>query len=97
MAKAKEQPGVMDKKDTEKYEFNPHSIMTEEQEAHLMRIRKSFLVRLNDKYREGQKEHGGDLLDHPALWLLDNAISEAIDQLVYLLTLRESLVGDDER
>ena len=42
---------------------------------------------VDHKYRKGQAEHGGQLWLNPSL--LDNAIDEAIDQVVYLLTLKE--------
>lgn len=67
--------------------------MTLEQEAHLKRIKSAFASKVDKKYREGQREHGGDLIHHSALALLEMTISEAIDQVVYLETLREILVG----
>jgi len=67
--------------------------MTPEQEMYLVRIKSDFIVRVDTKYRRGQKEHGGDLREVGSLKLLDYAIDEAIDQVVYLLTLLESLVG----
>ena len=63
--------------------------MTNEQEEHLIRIKTDFVTLVDKKYRAGQKEHGGDL------WLktgmIDMAIDEAIDQVTYLLTLKEQL------
>lgn len=41
------------------------------------------------KYLRGQAEHGGQLWQKSGL--LDMAIDEAIDQVIYLLTLREQL------
>ncbi len=67
--------------------------MTPEQEAHLKRIKKNFESKLELQYRAGQKEHGGNLMCNNALWLIDMAISEAVDQVVYLETLREVIVG----
>lgn len=67
--------------------------MTPEQETHLKHIKSNFASKVDKKYREGQKEHGGDLIHSPALTILDMAISEAVDQVVYLETLREILVG----
>ena len=61
--------------------------MNEEHEAHLQRIKSRFLAMVDHKYRKGQAEHGGQLWLNPSL--LDNAIDEAIDQVVYLLTLKE--------
>lgn len=56
-------------------------------EAHLARILEAFRVDAAAKYRRGQAEHGGDLWEHPRL--LDDAIEEAIDLVVYLYTERE--------
>ena len=58
-----------------------------EQELHLQRIKDQFLQFVDIKYSRGQAEHGGQLWLNPSL--LDNAIDEAIDQVVYLLTLKE--------
>lgn len=63
--------------------------MTPEQEAHLARIKKNFVSKVDTKYRAGQKEHGGDLIHKDVLALINLAIEEAIDQVVYLETLRE--------
>jgi len=67
--------------------------MTNEQESHLKRIKSNFISKVDTKYRAGQKEHGGDLMHNNALALIDMAISEAVDQVVYLETLREVIVG----
>lgn len=67
--------------------------MTPEQEQHLKKIKINFTNRVDLKYRAGQKEHGGDLMHNNALVIIDMAISEAVDQVVYLETLREVLVG----
>lgn len=67
--------------------------MTPEREAHLLHIEQQVHVMLDTKYRKGQAEHGGSLFDVPTIQLVDNAIEEAIDQLTYLLTIREKLVG----
>jgi len=66
--------------------------MTLEQEKHLQQIKDEFVVLADAKYRKGQEEHGGDLFDKDVLWLLDQILYEAIDQVVYALTLREKLV-----
>jgi len=68
-------------------------MMSNEQEAHLKRIKSNFVSKVDKKYREGQKEHGGDLMHNNALALIDKAIDEAVDQVVYLETLREVITG----
>ncbi len=65
--------------------------MTPEQEYHLDSIKHDFFVLVDKKYRAGQAEHGGDLTDLSAMKLLDSAIDEAIDQVVYLFTLKDKL------
>jgi hypothetical protein len=67
--------------------------MTPEQEQHLKRIKTNFAQKVDLKYRAGQKEHGGDLMHNNALALIDMAIAETIDLVVYLETIREVLVG----
>ena len=52
-------------------------------------IAKDAAKRILIKYRVGQREHGGQLWTKPGL--LDMAIDEAIDQVVYLLTLKQQL------
>jgi hypothetical protein len=71
--------------------------MTSEQEAHLKRIKANFSSKVDKKYREGQKEHGGDLMHNNALAIIDMTISEAVDQVVYLETLREVIVGKEQK
>ena len=69
--------------------------MTDNQEKHLAHLKDSFCALVDAKYRKGAAEHsgecGGELLNVPALRILDLAIEEAIDQVVYLLSLREKL------
>lgn len=65
--------------------------MTPEQEAHLRTVKIDFYSIVDAKYRKGQEEHGGDLTDMPVLKLIDSAIEEAVDQFVYLTTLRHKL------
>lgn len=71
--------------------------MTPEQEQHLKLIKDSFQVLVDKKYRKGQQEHGGDLFNMSSLKLVDNAIDEAIDQIVYLFTLRDVLSNTNQR
>ena len=61
------------------------------QEAHLGRVKSEFVALVDSKYRAGAMEHGGELLALPDLEILDLAIEEAIDQVVYLLSLKEKL------
>ncbi len=65
--------------------------MTNEQEIHLLSITERFKKLADAKYQKGQKEHGGNLWDLSATQLLDEAIAESIDQITYLLTLRDKL------
>jgi hypothetical protein len=67
--------------------------MTTEQEAHLSSVQNAFYKRCDTKYRKGQAEHGGDLFTRTPLELLDMAIDEAVDQVVYLITLKQSLTA----
>lgn len=61
--------------------------MDAEHEAHLQRIVDHFSSAVSDKYRRGQAEHGGHLWEKPGM--LDYAIEEALDLVVYLFTLKE--------
>jgi hypothetical protein len=65
--------------------------MTIEQELHLQSIKDYFISSVDIKYRKGQAEHGGNLFDMSTITLLDCAIDEALDQVVYLVTLRQRL------
>jgi len=66
--------------------------MTPEQEEHLLSIKSKFVTLVDSKYRKGQAEHGGDLIDKTLGELVDLAIDEAIDQVVYLTTIKQKLV-----
>jgi hypothetical protein len=66
-------------------------LMTREQEKHLLDIKLAFNVLVDAKYRKGQKEHGGNLIEMDLEKLLDCAIDEAIDQVVYLLTMKQKI------
>lgn len=68
--------------------------MTPAQEAHLQRVKDEFCALVDPKYRKGQEEHGGDLFMLTMGQLLDNAIEEAIDQVVFLLSMKEKLNGN---
>ena len=68
--------------------------MSPAQEAHLQHVKDYVRERMDIKYRKGQEEHGSDgsnLWDVTDIELLDEAINEAIDQCVYLVTLRQKL------
>lgn len=65
--------------------------MTERSAKHLDRLLDEAATRIRIKYTQGNLEHGGDLLDKGLIGLVDEAVNEAVDQLVYLLTLREKL------
>jgi hypothetical protein len=58
-------------------------------EAHRERIIAAFTKDFRAKYDAGQREHGGNLWENPAL--LDESIKEAIDLVCYLYSLREQL------
>lgn len=66
--------------------------MEDHKEKHLGDLREEISKRVNLKYRKGNAEHGGDIHDFTEYQLLENAIDEAIDQLIYLLTLRNKMV-----
>jgi len=72
-------------------EPSPLRPLSSDEFAHLRFLKQEVVVRLDTKYREGAIKHGGDLMDKTPLQLNDEAIAEAIDQLVYLLTLRKKL------
>lgn len=63
------------------------SRMTDEQEAHLQRIKDDFLRDVDAKYRKGQAEHGGDLWKKPGV--LEMAMDECVDHYVYCHVLKE--------
>lgn len=65
--------------------------MSEEQEEHLQSIKDDFISLVDSKYRKGAVEHDSDLQDSSVHTLVAYAIEEAIDQVVYLLTLQAKL------
>lgn len=67
--------------------------MKQSQEDHLFDIIDKFSVMVDKKYRKGQREHGGDLWLKAGL--INFAIEEALDQVVYLLTLKSQLDSGD--
>lgn len=66
--------------------------LTPEQRTHLQDVINTFNNRVTAKYKAGVEEHGGNLWDNDSLRLIEMAIDEAVDQVVYLTTLRQKLV-----
>lgn len=63
--------------------------MKNENIAHRDGIIAEFAKLCTQKYNKGQAEHGGKLWTKKGL--IDMAIDEAIDQVVYLLTLKAQI------
>lgn len=63
--------------------------MTYEHNAHRDSIILEFAKMCTEKYNKGQAEHGGNLWDKKGL--IEMAIDEAIDQVVYLITLKKQI------
>ena len=62
------------------------------QESHLSWVLSQATKRIEAKYKAGDKEHGGEpLIAIPTTKLIDWAIEEAVDQVVYLLSIRRQL------
>jgi len=55
---------------------------------HISHIQTEFDELVNTKYLQGIQEHGGHLWEKP---LEREAINEAVDQVVYLITLRDQI------
>lgn len=66
-------------------------LMTPDQEKHLEHIKIEFSNLVDPKYRKGQEEHGGDLFDYSPEWYIEQALLEAVDQVVYLLSARDAI------
>jgi uncharacterized protein (DUF2249 family) len=62
-----------------------------EQDLHRQQLIAQFSEIMSKKYEIGAKEHGGNIWELSTEKLLDEAINEAIDQVVYLLTLKANL------
>lgn len=71
--------------------------MDEHQDKHLAAIERRAWRLLRTKYTRGAKEHKNYIWDLSEMDLVDNAIEEAIDQLVYLLTLRDKVEARELR
>ncbi|MGH9450213.1 MAG: hypothetical protein ACRD1C_12535 [Terriglobales bacterium] len=67
--------------------------MTREQAKHIQQIQRDFNLEVSPKYARGADSHGGNLWSLTPLELVDEAMAEALDQYVYLHTLREALRG----
>lgn len=70
--------------------------MNEQDENHLQHIKDYFEGLVDIKYRRGKEEHGGHLFEMDSIALLDEAINEAIDQVTYLVTLKQQLCKSHE-
>ena len=63
-------------------------------EQHIRELADDFSHAMARKYRTGFREHGGDLqTKENVVWLLDQMEAEAIDQYVYVRTVRKRLIG----
>ena len=66
--------------------------MNKTQIDHLNSLLETTRELLTEKYAKGAEEHDSVLSeDYTALEIVDMAIEEAIDQITYLLTLREKI------
>jgi len=65
--------------------------MKKSQEKHLQRIKDQFIQLADQKYRAGQKEHGGDLWTMGLKQLINNLKDEIVDAFTYLQTLEDNL------
>lgn len=67
--------------------------MTDEQKEHVGSIILDFSRKAQAKYEAGVKEHGGNLWEVPTLDLIEYAMEEAIDEYVYLYTLKQQILN----
>lgn len=68
--------------------------MSNSQEENLAYVKGFVESALDKKYRAGAVEHSGDLLDLSPLELVNSAFDEAVDQVVYLATLRRIILAN---
>lgn len=69
--------------------------MNQDQANHLRSVLKQSESLISDKYIKGVIEHKTTLnKDHSVNELVDMAIEEAVDQIVFLLTIKEVLESD---
>lgn len=59
--------------------------MTDEQKRHVAGVINATAAEILEKYERGQREHGGNLWRKPQA---ANLVEEALDQVVYAMTLR---------
>lgn len=71
--------------------------MTPQQKAHVTKLQSEATDRIGTKYTKGAQEHGGNIWDLTPSRLINEAIDEAIDQVVYLLTLRDQIVELEDK
>ena len=65
--------------------------VTDAQAEHIVSIASQFGAEMTRKYADGVHVHGGNLWERSEEYLLTEAIKEALDQVVYLLTLRQKM------
>jgi hypothetical protein len=63
--------------------------MSPEQEAHLQAIKEWICERIDKKYREGQKTHGGNLWAKP--FVFEMLLDEVTDLITYAYTHKQHL------
>lgn len=68
--------------------------MDKDHKEHLKTILDYFEKAVTVKYEKGVKEHGGHLWLKSGL--IDEAINEAVDMIVYLVTLKQQLEDSEE-
>lgn len=61
------------------------------QQDHISFLERRAMRLVRTKYTKGATEHSGHIWDLSEMQLIDNAIEEAVDQLVYLLTLKDKI------
>lgn len=71
--------------------------MDQQAEFHLARLRRQLDTQVDAKYRKGNAEHGGSLDNWDELDLVNAAIDEAIDQFVYLSTLKDRILANGSK
>lgn len=70
-------------------------VVTERQEAHKKSLADEAFGLVRDKYEKGAREHSTTDLssDYTVPELVEMALEEAVDQLIYLMELRRRLSG----